>query len=175
MAGFFRPLLRVGGLEPFLVAAGLASVAVGTPHLALVDLGLDGSPSAVGSEEVSDGLDLLSAEVIEVEDDRIGLSTVHARVGLQVFQEALPVAENGFSLAIQDVTLGARMLSIVLLGSVVCARAAVATEAVTGRVLGGEFCGVLGGLAGPASLGHAGLLTPAGIEPVPTSIPEPSV
>src|SRR5436190_4708050 len=65
-------------------------MAIGTSDLALGHLGLDDLPGMI-AEHVTDVTSLASLNVVEFETHDIGLSTVHARVSSQIFQDAPPL------------------------------------------------------------------------------------
>ncbi|MBO3664031.1 hypothetical protein [Microbacterium stercoris] len=70
------------------------SVAVGTHHLALVDLRPNGLPRTGRTGHGAGDVESLvfAGEVVELEDDEIGLSAVHAGMRTQVVDDAVEVA-----------------------------------------------------------------------------------
>jgi hypothetical protein len=81
--------------SPAAVATGgTTEVAVSAHDLALVDLGLDGRPRVAARDHATYFVGFVIPDMIELKDNYVGLSTVHARMLHQVIHDVLPVLNS---------------------------------------------------------------------------------
>lgn len=79
-------------LTPF---SSYASVAIRATHLTLIYLQENPSQRRAVAYKLGHFLRLVSANVVKVQDNRIRLATIDARMGLQKLQHGLSVSSNG--------------------------------------------------------------------------------
>jgi len=77
-----------------VATGGTTEVAVSAHDLALVDLGLDGRPRVAARDHATYFVGFVIPDMIELKDNYVGLSTVHARMLHQVIHDVLPVLDS---------------------------------------------------------------------------------
>jgi hypothetical protein len=77
-----------------MTVGGLAPMAVSTTHVALRNLSLKHHQAATSLEQVTYVRDLVTAHMIELKHDHVGLAAVHTWMLAQVVKHELPVARD---------------------------------------------------------------------------------